>query len=899
MKRIFGILLCLMLVIQVPSFSADADTQIDITKEQYILNRLGIIPSDSSSNFDAPVSRAAFVGYVFNAVKLSPVADKLYFSDVPSDYWASKQINAAVEMGFIHGNETGRFEPENSIKYTDACKILVLASGYGTYAGSLGDTPEVYTAVAKKVGMDISPDNTEALTLAEVIKLVYNAVTVYVPNITGVKNSEIVSSVKDKQTLLSMYHSVYINEGRLEAVYGKNLYENEAADGYAIIDGTKFKIDSEYSADELFGIYVEYFYIDSNDSKTLIYAEDSGYDKITESSAELVSGFDVGTYTLRIYTDNNYSKEKKVSIDRGARVIVNGRPSDNKLSDKFSDMSKGFAKGNVTVISPRDDTDIIIINSTRTFTVGAYDPTEEILYNKYDMSDKINLKDYTVKRITDYRGFDCDMPEELPFVLTIAASDDGYSIDISVCGEYKNAAFESVKSNKQEVSVDGETHKIDKLMLEKILPFVKTGNMYKIVFDKYGDIVYVGNLEGGMQFGYLRMATGDDSVFERKYSLDMYMPDGKFHSYPLAKTVRIDGKAYKVSNAEELFSAFPGNAEFSGRFVILPRQVIRFITNASNEVTDIDTYNVNTAYGETVDNSLTRRRDGSKELTYVYSQKRFGLGDIYSTTSTALFVVPKVNSSGEIIIDNSKLGDTENRYSTKYAFGNDKRYAVETYYVNDISFCAAAMVLIQEPRVEGEQVFMFDSLSRGLNTDEEECYVLNGISKGTEVQYFVDDMAAADVYSLKTGDLVRLDTDNGGTTALRIYKMYDSETKTFNNGVAGEENFWYANPNNFNADGGWYWRDSKYQLTKSYAYDVKGTFVRSAYKISDLRQDVFDECVNASGISINVFDSKKDRNQIYAGSLGDIIGYVSSGDKCSVIITNNNATTVEQIFVYK
>lgn len=61
------------------------------------------------------------------------------FSDVPSDYWASNEIQYFVSQNIVSGNGDGTFSPEDNVTREQFCKMLVL-----TFNAPLADTSEVY-----------------------------------------------------------------------------------------------------------------------------------------------------------------------------------------------------------------------------------------------------------------------------------------------------------------------------------------------------------------------------------------------------------------------------------------------------------------------------------------------------------------------------------------------------------------------------------------------------------------------------------------------------------------------------------------------------------------------------------------------------------------------------------
>ena len=86
------------------------------------------------------------------------------FSDVEADRWSSGYISIAVNKGLITGNIDGKFHPEDSITFGQACTLMVRALGYAD-ADVPGLWPANYIEKAKSLGVskDISLSGDEAL----------------------------------------------------------------------------------------------------------------------------------------------------------------------------------------------------------------------------------------------------------------------------------------------------------------------------------------------------------------------------------------------------------------------------------------------------------------------------------------------------------------------------------------------------------------------------------------------------------------------------------------------------------------------------------------------------------------------------------------------------------------
>ena len=89
------------------------------------LSNMGILKGDKDGRFrpNDPVTRAEFAAI---AARFSDGAADDYadFSDVPNDYWASKEIAKAAKLGWIKGYADGTFRPKNNITRAEVMTLV-------------------------------------------------------------------------------------------------------------------------------------------------------------------------------------------------------------------------------------------------------------------------------------------------------------------------------------------------------------------------------------------------------------------------------------------------------------------------------------------------------------------------------------------------------------------------------------------------------------------------------------------------------------------------------------------------------------------------------------------------------------------------------------------------------
>lgn len=145
LTSIFLVLAMLLTLAPMNVFAADAETTVfpDMSAIDYYapaataLKQLEILSGypDGTFGADKAITRAEMASIVCRMIDKGAESDaakgETVFDDVSADYWASGYINIASKEGIISGDGTGKFLPENDVKYEEALKMVVCALGYG------------------------------------------------------------------------------------------------------------------------------------------------------------------------------------------------------------------------------------------------------------------------------------------------------------------------------------------------------------------------------------------------------------------------------------------------------------------------------------------------------------------------------------------------------------------------------------------------------------------------------------------------------------------------------------------------------------------------------------------------------------------------------------------------
>ncbi len=176
-KRVILSVICavLLLILTVPAFAVDLETELDVLGTLEIMNG----DENGNLNLDKTVTRAEFSKMV---VKASSFKDNVTassissgFTDVEPTHWATPYIRLAAENKWIYGYGNGSFLPSNSIKLEEAVTVILRVLGY-TSNDISGVYPSGQLALYESLGLDehISAVQGESITREDCAHLIYN-----------------------------------------------------------------------------------------------------------------------------------------------------------------------------------------------------------------------------------------------------------------------------------------------------------------------------------------------------------------------------------------------------------------------------------------------------------------------------------------------------------------------------------------------------------------------------------------------------------------------------------------------------------------------------------------------------------------------------------------------------
>ncbi len=902
MRKFSGIVMVIALIMgmYVPvSAQEKADSDFDMMLS--VLSEIDVIEQDEDHPFDktAPMSRAKFSEYVGKAILVSPGFSMQYFKDVSREHEQAEYINVLADCGIISLNDIGIFEPDRTIKYSEACKMLLCAMGYGDYARYIGTPMENWVSVAASADIDISVANADSITCEEAVRLIFNAMS----KPLMIENLGTNEKYLDKETnLFAKYHNVYFDKGTVQATCGGYL-EGFAMmqENMAVVSGKEFGTKKDLT--EFLGTYVDYAYRwdKSEDFGEVFYAKVRNEDDVLEFSADLLVRFDRTSNTFHYLTSKDASRTKSQRIAKDFQLVYNGVPYEGTVESAVSGFLDGTRRGSVKLSdADRDGNfDVVIIKNYEIFPSGTIDTMNENLYGGFE-KDTINYSEYDIVNVYNSEGEKEEISDVSNVVFNVARSVNKEFLEIIISNKSETISVTSVNKSENEIqSADGTTYVVDSRIIDEYSSVLKSYKSVKVYFDMFG---YIVDIEVGSTsdflVGYLvKGKSGEDDSGDISSVFTVYTRDGKLEKFNLAETVRIDGVSYKpAKETEKTFRAIPGvsvSVVNGNEIFKLSPQIIRYKLNDDREITALDT-SYFTEGREDKANSLTVRQKGAPLL----NSNRLGLDTYWSTSATVVFKIPTLNEEGKMY-KNGEWADVEAKdFGTSVALTFDNTYTCDTYNFSDTDHYVDILVVVQDQKTKEANVLVFTGTEQVWDENEGEALTaVKCMRGGSEVVYKLSKGVEEQIDKLGVvfGDLLYISLDGSGAYGVEIKKIFDSEEFKFNN--SGNP-YWYYGT--YSPYSNWSYRtgeDQHNNLSKMYVLKKRSEAVFGSYEKSGLADGVYEEVMRIGSIPVVVID--KENEEVEKGSFNSILSYEEAGDDASLILVESLTQVAKSVIVYR
>lgn len=782
MKRIVSIFLMTAMIIcsfGICCHGAGETVSDDMTAEETgLLTTLNLL-SEEDLNFynkDFAITRAAFVRIVNRVMKIAvAAADEIPFWDIQSDNEYFGDIAAAYEAGLIDGEKGDRFRPYDTITYSEAVKIVGVGMGYKKYADAKGGYPFGYLLAARQAGYDIKDvDGEKELGFKCAVRILFSALNAYTPKLDRIYNDVPFYTVRNEDTLLFENFDVEKVCGIVEAndVTNVSFGGNETNDGI-MIDGVIYKCGDISEYRDLIGYRVNCYYIDNDDTRSVLYAAKEKNKTLSIDSEDIISA---STKEI-VYSNGSTGKRRVQKLNASISYLYNGKSLN--WTEEYSDkLIKDIDEGGVLLIDNNSDGtyDVLSITSYTNYVVDGANESSFHIYGKYNSGEPLvlnnDVKWSAVDTMGESRGF-AELVKGMS--LMAAVSKDKSYVRIICCDDIIEGKVKTV-TGKDEIVINGKTYKISVEYLnggekinagaEGVFYLNANGRIVKFDHASYSD--------GRM--GFLIKAISD--FYDEVEASIMSDEDDKALHYKLAEKVEIDGSSYKTS--EKIIKRLVPDDVAVG-------EVIRYWTDEDGKINRIDTPML--GENESAENTLIKRWSRDDSILEYKSTGRIGGRFYINASSGILYGLDKVVKSS----DNITL-------YTPSALSDDQKISCDVYSVGKDKITADAMVMLKddiEGSGGGEKVpisnwfCVFEEYSHGLNDEGEIVGILSyydGTAKSTAYVEAEDEALIPDLAQLKCGDafVIKKDKKNYLRAHLRqsdgytnLYRIYDYENDKF------------------------------------------------------------------------------------------------------------------------
>lgn len=873
-----------------------------------VLRSAGVLDQDeiSSADLTSVLTRAEFADYLAKLLNAGSEDNNVIFTDVPADNLYAKGISYLVKSGIVSVPDDLKFNPDVPITYNEALTMIIRASGYDVMAQAHGGYPMGYTYVASKLGIRNTVSNSEALTVADGLKVIFDgaAVGTYSPDKIKADGSYTFSVSDD--TLLSVYHKIYFQSGRLYAFGGSTISKDYAAEkNEANIDGLIYNTNEEMNFENCLGNNVEFFYrLDNKDKANMIYLEKKDGDKELIIDSEDIVSFNPESFVFEYSKSDDSSKKSSVSVSRSVRVVYNGRPNDSSVSELINSLTKGYNHGSVCLKETGEASgyDLMIISCYTTIAVTGY--SNNTLYDALDGTKNICLDDYTHTSVRTAEGLEAKINTVFPYIAELAPSADKEKLDIIICSEKVSGKLNSVNATESTVTFGDKEYKVNEKYFAQNSSRLYPGAEYTIYLNSKGEAAYL--TEGSnneYKVGYLLKAAAETQVFGSAIKFRIYdQASGKFDTYTAASKINIDEIKYDADkDSAKILRAFP---DLTGKITdnggkVLP-QTIRYKAIENNEILAIDTAALSSKEAE--DSTLRRIKTimWSDKVEYTGWQNRFDMSLVYNSSGTKLMSVPSLDEDGNITVNGEKISDVEKYFSNTISdVTADVTRIMYGYNYDGTTPYADVLVYVGSADTKSKNSMMFMEFGEGLDSEGNPSKTLIVNENGTEKTYVLNQNTKIPE-ALTQGDIISVN-QAADLSVTEITLMYDRETQKYMDGSSPYGKYGdiiYNLPGYFS---GYAYRSVGRQLSRGWVYKKIGSFVQMTYALGDASFDGLGyECMDLNGRAVVIYDSTaRENKRISNGSINDIIDYKSAGSNCSYIIVSSYNGQPGAVFLYK
>lgn len=866
MKRLIAILLCACtLFVTLPVIAAE-ETDSRLDEAIMLINMMEAIPDVESTDMTATATRAEFAVVLARMLRIdtTATASTRYFTDVPLSHWGNGAINALVDMKILSQPEDKIFRPSDPIIRTEAIKMVVCALGYQIYAESNGGYPYGYLAAAAEAKIMNGIGSGDTFTREEMLILSRNAMLAEVYEITSVWNGHPVYESSEDKTLLSIYWDTYEEDGYTEAIYGTSLTDKQATKGEVIIDGVSYLCGSQ-DVEKYLGQYVSFYYYkeDGEDKGELLYIAATSDNEVIEFTAEDFISYSSRTVT---YFDEEKGKEMDFTLSGGddaAKVIENGTLVTKDISLAFE-----VENGEYRAIDADGDGrfETVLIYDSVVLQVTSIDTSKEVVY-AVDAAGKSYAIAQDPAKITRIQT--ADNPNAGLDVFARDAVIHLYNsanvVTVYVCNKTVTGTLEELTVGAQSTATVGSAvYPVSNALAEGTS--LSLGNSYTYYLDRYGKIAFVGTGSvTGMTYAFLHKAMLKPGIDKRLFVRFYTEAEGMVETTDNGKLI-VDGQ--KMDSGDAL-----GRMNTHGiNEVILVRR------DEDGLLAEIDTRYRDDSES---DYTLTLAYDAGEvraQTTFIASAgfSRFGRMGTFNTANLR-FIVP----AGDILSQAEPKDITVGRTGgakQDASYGNVKLYTVNP----DDMYDRVALIFSEGASTDYKYHHMIERITTGLDDNGDTVKIVTTVGhEPGSYTVAADYVSTWDSMNIGIGDVIVPQFNSFGEISKADFVLHYTAGETVPIGIDVTHGV-----SNNGEDHAGHVMEKQGNVVVLSRYDDKNT--------------AFETLRLESSFPIYVYDSSLRENQVYKGTVDDILAADAVGaDNASSIIWYSTYSYVRGILVHK
>lgn len=861
MRKFISIILLTVLLINLFVMGVAADTSeaaptTDLKVETEILTGLGV--KLSNDDFGVEVTRLAFAQYLADLTGIEKTDSTARSFKDTSD----PSVQKLAELGVFKGSEDGMFEPSRSIEPNEAIISIMRVLGYSNAVEAMGGGEYTYIKEANRIDLTDGVNISGRPTLGDVIKLLYNTLSIPVLDISSVsdKNGETgVAYDESDMTFIEMFRGLHIAKGQIMGNFITDLNGMSLGRGKIDIDGVVYNGDVESSINYI-GQSVVFVYDADKNIKNIVSNDDVNETLVINSNQNPV--FD--DYTLTYWKNND--KRVKLKLPRGISVIRNGELVSDNIDDAFE-----MTLGKITLYKSDavNDYDVAIIEEIKEGKITLGDTADKKLWT--DIGGDYACLDYAQTSADAYQKL--YMGDAESSVATVSP-ESAIGVIKSESGKYVISKIytETVAGTIESVDKNGDLTYItigsNKYQASPYLDMtdLKSGVNATFYLNDFGYVAGYGRL--GIKssgIGYLYAASVSDDAFASSVKVKIYTENKEHLTLEFAENVKIDGEKRTSEKTYDYLCNSEG----------LDKQLIYYGLNSEGKISSIETGKSGI--------SLTEMTSGFESGSYLETQEIIRPKYPVAKTYTKVIVVPPEGKPD----DNKYFNVIE--YERRKPFSALQNITVRCYSTDTTTPFANYVVYKPDalPALVGTGIYpnflMIKEKSTVLIGENETAVKLVGYYNNTVSTITVDE--ELDVSNLTEGDIIKYSMNAAGyMNNFEVLYDHSERNKTWAHGTFHNYTGIYADVLEYEPSTG----GRQALLGLGYVAD-NPTEIIEYISVED------------SNLKCMVYDTKaKGDDRFYIGSFADIVDYKSTGgaEYCNIFIERRDHAYV-QFFIIK